>query len=136
MRAVPRFSHSSEFSDLFSTNQQEVSDYALGLLFIGGFLLTVFVIWFIILLVLKCTPGAGFLSGRRFTNRTRATHVRIVFTTASIFSMLFTILLVTQGITNLQDTLTTVDNSNQVSRQWLCVCVHTRSFANGGMFES
>lgn len=113
MRSVPRFSHSSDFSDLFSSNQQEVSDYAQGLLFIGCFLLTVFVIWFIILLVLKCTPGAGFLAGHRFTNRTRATHVRIVFTLAAVLSMLFTILLVTEGITNLQDTLTTVDNSNQ-----------------------
>lgn len=120
MRSVPRFSHSSDFSDLFSSNQQEVSDYAQGLLFIGCFLLTVFVIWFIILLVLKCTPGAGFLAGHRFTNRTRASHVRIVFSLAAVLSMLFTILLVTEGITNLQDTLTTVDNSNQVSCFWWC----------------
>ena len=123
MRAVPRFSHSSDFSHLFSSDPQEVSDYAQGLLFIGCFLSVVFFLWYIVLLVLKCTPGAGFLSGRRFTNRTRATNVRVVFATAAVLSILFTILLVTEGITNLQDTLTTVDNSNQVRCFGLFVCL-------------
>ena len=115
MRAVPRFGHSSDFSSLFSDDQGQVSDYAQGLLFIGCFLLTVYIIWFIFIIILKCIPHAGFLSGRRFTNHSRAKTVRIVFAIAAILSMVFTVLLVTEGITNLQDTLTTVNNSYLVS---------------------
>lgn len=113
MSSVPRFGHPTDFALLFSEDQAEVTDYAQGLLFIGCFLLAVFIVWFLVVVALKFTPGAGFLQGRRFTNRTRASRVRVVFTVVALIAITFTVLLVTQGITNLQDTLTTISNSNQ-----------------------
>ena len=113
MRAVPRFGHASDFALLFSSNQAEESDYAQGLLFVGCFLLAVFIVWLLIVVLFKFMPGAGFLQGRRFTNRTRASRVRVVFAVAALLAITFSVLLVTQGITNLQDTLTTISNSNQ-----------------------
>jgi len=113
MRAVPRFGHSSDFSQLFSNNQEDVTDYAMGLLFIGAFVCGIFLVWLILLSVFKCLPSFGFLAGRQFTNVPRAQRVRIVFGTSATLWIVFTILLVTEGITNLQDTVTTISNTNQ-----------------------
>jgi Na+/proline symporter len=118
MGDLPRFGHSSDFSLLFSGNSQEKTDYALGLLFIGAFLLAVFLVWLIVVAVLKCVPSSGFMSGARFQTshkEKRPRRVRTTFVVAATLWIIFTILLVTEGITNLQDTVLTVAASNQVS---------------------
>ena len=116
MSAVPRFGHSSDFSQLFSDNQDDVTDYALGLLFVGAFLSAVFFLWLVIVATFKCIPSTtGFLSGKRFKTQKRAFRVRMAFVLSTFLYILFTILLVTEGITNLQDTIITISNSNQVS---------------------
>lgn len=120
MRSAPRFGHSSDFSLLFSENQDDVTDYALGLIFIGAFLCGLFLMWLLIVSILKCIPSTGFLSGKKFTQPTRGMRVRIAFITCATIWIIFTILLVTEGLTNLQDTVTTLSNSNQVCFQFNC----------------
>jgi hypothetical protein len=64
-RGVPRFGHSDDISNFFSTEQADNSDYTLGTLFIGSFLMTIFLTWFIALLILTFIgkDKVGFLSG-------------------------------------------------------------------------
>lgn len=114
MRRVPRFGHNNDFSAVLSNDDSEVEDYVLGLVFIAGFVMAVFLSWSILLLVFKCMgKKVGFLSGRPFQNTTRAFRVRVTFVSAVILFILFAVLLVVNGITNLQDTLQTVSNTNQ-----------------------
>ena len=48
---LPRFSHSNDISLLFTDSPE---DYALGLLFVGVFITSIFVCWGIIIGILKC----------------------------------------------------------------------------------
>jgi hypothetical protein len=60
---IPRFGHTDQFADLTT----EPQDYVLGLLFVGCFLLTFFLLWSFVLLLFKyCVDG--FLSGEPFVN--------------------------------------------------------------------
>ena len=115
MRGVPRFGHTNDFSAALSNDDSEVEDYVLGLVFVAGFIMAVFLTWSILLLVFKCMgKKVGFLSGRPFQNTTRAFRVRVVFVGSVILFIMFAVLLVVNGITNLQDTLQTVSDTNQV----------------------
>lgn len=69
MHQMPRFGHASDFSKLFSKDEDEVTDYALGLIFGGALVITFFVIWLLVILVFKCLGQrrVGFLSGAPFT---------------------------------------------------------------------
>lgn len=119
MRGVPRFGHTNDFSAALSNDDSEVEDYVLGLVFVAGFIMAVFLTWSILLLVFKCMgKKVGFLSGRPFQNTTRAFRVRVVFVGSVILFIMFAVLLVVNGITNLQDTLQTVSDTNQVRDDW------------------
>lgn len=116
MRAAPRFGHPNDFSDVFSKNSDEQSDYLLGLVFAGAFILACFVAWTVVLLILKCLgkDRVGFLSGDAFTTPgPRPFYIRIVFVTSCICFIIFTILCVTQGFTNIYSAVSVVGDSNQ-----------------------
>ena len=114
MHAAPRFGHTNEFSALFSSTA-ESQDYLEGLVFAGAFILAIFLAWLLLLAILKCLgkDRVGFLSGAAFTTSgPRPFYIRIVFVNAAILFILFTILVVTQGLTNLHSAVSTVGDSN------------------------
>lgn len=113
MHAAPRFGHTNDFSALFSTT--ETQDYLEGLVFAGAFILAIFLAWLLALAVFKCLGKnrVGFLSGAAFTTSgPRPFYIRIVFINAAILFIVFTILVVTQGLTNLHSAVSTVGDSN------------------------
>lgn len=69
---------------------------------------------FLALLILKCLGSrVGFLSGAAFTTDSpRPFYVRIAFVNAAILFIVFTILSVTNGITNLHSAISTVGDAN------------------------
>lgn len=114
MHAAPRFGHTNEFSALFSSTA-ESQDYLEGLVFCGSFILAIFLAWLLVLLIFKCLGKnrVGFLSGAAFTTSgPRPFYIRIVFVNAAILFIVFTILVVTQGLTNLHSAVSTVGDSN------------------------
>ena len=140
MSNAPRFGHSDDISMLFSNENGASQGYIKGLIFAGGFILAIFLTWSLILLIFKCVGPRqlGFLSGARFKEPSyqeagkyrRPSRVRLVVLVAVIIFIVFTVLLVVKGITNIQDTFTTVSHSNQVSAFWkflyintLCTCL-------------
>jgi hypothetical protein len=110
---MPRFGHSSEFSQLFKSDSGDIKDYTLGLLFLGTFTIACFVIWFLLLTIFKCF-SSGVLGGHRSVDSKQSRILHIVFWIATGLSFIFTLLLMTEGISDIQDTLSTIDNSNQV----------------------
>ena len=110
---------------LFSNENGASQEYVKGLAFAGAFILVAFLTWSLILLIFKCAGArqVGFLSGARFKkpygqvtrNYRRPFRVRLAVLGAVITFVVFTVLLVVKGITNIQDTFTTASNSNQVS---------------------
>lgn len=124
MRAAPRFGHTDQISVLFDTDDaSQRDDYLRGLVFIGAFILSFFLVWMVVLLVLKCCgrQRVGFLSGAPMQKKSsvvdynRPFRVRVAFVNAVLIFVVFAILLVVNGVTNLQDTVVAVSNSNQVS---------------------
>ena len=114
MHSMPRFGHTDQFSALFSSTQ-ETQEYAKGLLFAGCFIAATFVAWGFVLLLFKCLgkDRVGFLSGAAFTTSgPRPFYVRIAFVNAAILFIVFTVLVVTQGITNLHSAVSTVGDTN------------------------
>jgi hypothetical protein len=71
LAGIPRFGHSSEFSDIAylgsQTNSLDGQNYIVGLLFAGCFLLMFFLTWSIVLVIFKISL-TGFLSGEPFVN--------------------------------------------------------------------
>ena len=130
MRNLPRFGRSTNFADLWGTKEEQ-GDYIVGLLFGGLLLFSLFFAWSIALAIFKCLgqKRVGFLSGASFvrppstttTTTTTTTTVmrpfisRLVFLNASLLFILFSVLFVTQGLTNLRTTITTVVESSNVS---------------------
>jgi hypothetical protein len=110
---MPRFGHSSDFSQLFNSNSGDIKDYTLGLIFLGTFTMACFFVWFLVLAILKCF-SRGVLGGHRSIDSNQARILCIAFWVATGLSLIFTILLITEGISDVQDTLSTIDNSNQV----------------------
>jgi hypothetical protein len=116
MRSAPRFGHGNDFSAVFSNSSQDQSDYLWGLTFAGAFILAVFLAWTILLLILKCLgkDRVGFLSGSAFTtDAPRPFYIRITFVSACICFIVFTVLCVTEGVTNLYSAVYEVGESNQ-----------------------
>lgn len=125
MRKVPRFGHSSNFADIFAT-EEDKQDYIAGLLFAGIFLFAIFFAWSLILLILKCVGQrrVGFLAGGPLTqpsqseSRTPARcgpkSARSIFVLSTIIVIVFSVLFVTNGLTNLRNTVVTVVQSSKV----------------------
>ena len=126
MRNVPRFGHSNNFTDLFAS-ESEQKDYIAGLLFAGIFMFAIFFAWTVLLFVFKLVGPKrfGFLAGAPFavsptTKRSSSSCVqprsaRSIFIFATIALITFSVLFVTNGLTNLRNTVIVVHDSSQVS---------------------
>jgi hypothetical protein len=113
---LPRFSHTDDFALLFSSNTKDVEDYVLGLLFVACLVMSFFTVWGLLLLLFKCLgpKHLGVFSGHPFRKHgTFATVGRSIFAFSSLMVMIFSILLVTKGLTELQTTVDTADATNQ-----------------------
>ena len=68
LSAVPRFGHGSDFTTLFSSNEEAQFDYGAGLISLFIFPLLLFILWTIAILTFKIMgpANAGFLSGHHF----------------------------------------------------------------------
>jgi len=126
-----RFGHGSDFTAIFSSYQEDQTDYAAGLIAVFLFLLIIFVFWTIMIIVFKFMgPGnAGFLSGYHFVVPDpvddeknlykRPRRVRIVFLIATALLMLFAFLLVALGFTNVNNAAVTMGESLQTTEDIL-----------------
>lgn len=125
MRKVPRFGHSSDFADMFAT-PEEKQDYITGLLFAGVFLFVFFFVWSALLVFFKCfgTRRGGFLSGGSFIDpsssesqtpsRCGPRFARTIFILSTVVLIVFSVLFVTNGLTNLRNSVVTVVKSSRV----------------------
>ncbi|KAL7520784.1 hypothetical protein ACHAWX_005496 [Stephanocyclus meneghinianus] len=123
LRALPRFGYQYDITELLSSNPAEQASYATGLIVLFLFILLFFLLWTAVLLVLKCMgPGnAGFLSGHHFVIPDRAEdekelykrpfRVRVAFLAACGMLMVFSLLFVTMGLTNVDNTATSMSES-------------------------
>ena len=125
LRRLPRFGYGSDFTDVFSSNQESQAEYTMGLVALFVFLLTFFAFWTIAIVVFKIMgENSGFLSGRPFQipdepcgvdvkRLKRPRRVRITFLVATGFCMAFTFLFVIMGLTNVNNATTTMTESLQ-----------------------
>jgi hypothetical protein len=123
LRLLPRFGYNYDITTVFSSDPSAGASYATGLIALFVFILIFFLFWTALIAVLKCMgPGnAGFLSGHAFVIPDRAEdekclykrplRVRIVFLVACLILMLFSLLFVTMGLTNVDNTATTMTAS-------------------------
>jgi hypothetical protein len=120
MSGLPRFGHTNDFAMAFGTEEQR-SDYLYGLLFAGVFILSFFLVWTILIPVFMCLGQrkVGFLSGHAFQvpyGSKKPMIYRTVFLTATITLVIFSTLLVTKGLTQLNNGINTLyDNSVKVN---------------------
>ncbi|CAB9530207.1 expressed unknown protein [Seminavis robusta] len=126
-----------------STNKADGEDYIVGLMFAGCFLLVFFLVWTIVLIIFKVAMS-GFLSGEPFMNPhihdpvskqakedakihgreykednswlKRPRRIRITFFFCGLIQIIFAILLVNQGMANLQQTTDTIQVSSESIR--------------------
>jgi hypothetical protein len=148
-----RFGHSNNFTSLFQGDEDR-EDYILGLIFVGCLIMSLFLAWAVLLIVLKCSfreHNVGFLSGSAYradppeeqnkeilqepggdivreapvdgvVNESkrkwpdRPMRGRIVFLLSGVIYIIFSALLVTKGITNLQSSVNTLNVSAQQIR--------------------
>jgi len=116
MRGLPRFKNPDNFAYLFSPDSEQQSDYIAGLLFAAIFLLCVFLVWAILLLVFRCLGKnrVGFISGSAFEvsqSSKKPVIVRSIFLLLAILIIIFSALMVTEGLNNLYDTAETLIQS-------------------------
>ena len=68
--AVPRFGHTSDITSIYNDGGLDMvalTDYAQGTVFVAGFCLAAFIIWILLLLILKCFGRrVGILAGHPF----------------------------------------------------------------------
>lgn len=75
-RGVPRFGHSMDISQLFAPkSSSDQVDYVLGSIFIGAFLMSLFIVWIVTLSIFTCVGRnkVGFLSGYAMVTTTNNT---------------------------------------------------------------
>jgi len=124
MRRLPRFGYGSDFTDVFSSNEDSQAEYTMGLVALFAFLLIFFALWTISIIVFKIMgENSGFLSGRPFQipddpsvdekSLKRPRRVRIAFLVATGFCMAFTFLFVIMGLTNVNNATITMAESLQ-----------------------
>lgn len=91
-------------------------NYLMGILFIALLVAAIVLVWLFALVILKFFCSSSFLSGKRFQPDSRhKTPVRIVFLIAAAIWITCISLAVTQGVDNLQNSITTVSRANRVS---------------------
>jgi hypothetical protein len=115
MHALPRFGNTNDFALLFGTQEQR-SEYIYGLLFAGIFIYAWFIAWLIVLLVFKCLGQrrVGLLSGSpmKTVGSKRPVMIRTTFIISVIIVVVFSGLLVSQGLTQLRTGMETIYNSS------------------------
>jgi glycopeptide antibiotics resistance protein len=116
MRNLPRFGHTSDFALLWG-NEAEKSDYIYGLLFGGIFIISFFLVWTILIPIFKCLGQrkVGFLSGSPFQVPRGSKKPRIIrsaYIIAAIIMVVFSVLLVTKGLTQIETGVNTVYSSS------------------------
>lgn len=121
MRGIPRFGHTAEFAAIFGT-EQEQKDYIWGLLFAGIFILSFFLVWTILIPIFKCLGQrkVGFLSGSAFKvpyGSKRPMIIRTTFIIAAITLVIFTALLVSEGLTELETGINTLYSNARTANQ-------------------
>jgi hypothetical protein len=113
---LPRFSHSGDFSLLFSEEPGDPDGYVKGLLFVACLVVSFFTVWGLLLLLFKCLgrKRMGVFSGHPYQREGPiATTGRVTFLISYMFVFIFSILLVTKGISQVQATSDTIDATNQ-----------------------
>lgn len=118
---VYRFSRSSDITDVFSSDPDAQASYTAGLIVLLVFSITFFTFWGVAILTFKCMGqgNAGFLSGYPFIveqspnkrRYSRPTIVRATFLVVTILLWIFAILLVAKGVTKLDDTADTAEDT-------------------------
>lgn len=123
LNRLPRFGHGSDFTVLLSSDQEDQTDYAAGLISLFVFLLIIFVFWTVVILVFKIMgpANAGFLSGHHFVVPDpaedeknlykRPLRVRVAFLAATAVAMISAFVFVAKGLTNVTDAATTMSRS-------------------------
>lgn len=99
---LPRFGHSDDFSRLMG---DKPDTYFLGLLFIGTFICSIFVLWGIIIFILKCIgpKHVGFLAGFPFREEGKRSLIgRLTLCVGAWTMIVATIVLITKGLTEMQ----------------------------------
>ena len=128
--SIPRFGHTSTISSLASFDNDEQVDYAMGLVFIAAVVLCFFLFWTVTLIVLAVMgqDQVGFFAGKGFIQPVskkfgtyddpgakeykRPRRVRITFLVCAVCVVVFSILLVTNGLSQVENMQTTLMNSN------------------------
>jgi uncharacterized membrane protein len=112
---TPRFGQSREFSHLWKS-EDAADGYIAGLLFAGILIACIIFAWIVALLVLKCVPGTGFMRGNRFqADKVRRNRIiRSTFMISALLVLIFAILGITEGLTQLNNTVDTMNYSAQV----------------------
>eukprot|EP00934_Nitzschia_sp_Nitz4_P005282 Nitzschia sp. Nitz4//scaffold159_size51929//27481//29269//NITZ4_006879-RA/size51929-augustus-gene-0.77-mRNA-1//1//CDS//3329537574//5272//frame0 len=112
---LPRFSHHDDMSALFSDNSHEVDDYALGLLFVACLIMSFFTTWGLLILLFKCIGPRwlGVYSGYPYQHDGwHAKMGRYIFAFSAVVVMTFSLIAVTKGLTQLENTSDTMDATN------------------------
>lgn len=128
--SIPRFGHTSVISSLASFDNDEQVDYAVGLVFLASVVLCFFLFWAVALIVFACMgqEQVGFLAGRGFVQPMSKTYgpgddlgasqykrprrVRITFIVCAVCVVVFSILLVTNGLSQVETMQATLMRSN------------------------
>jgi hypothetical protein len=121
--SLPRFSHSNDISLLFSSSREDNTDYATGLIFVATFIMSFFVVWGLMLLLLKCRRCSGepdkvegrgrLLAGYPYEKESKQSHCgRFLVLISSLSIIISAVLLITQGLTELQYTTDTITHTN------------------------
>jgi hypothetical protein len=114
--SLPRFSHSDDFSLLFSSDPEDAKDYSLGMIFLAVFIMSAFLVWGFAILLLKCLGQhrVGVFSGFPFKNEGWKTIAGRCTLFLSAFSIIiFAFVMVTKGIMTLQGTTDTIALTTQ-----------------------
>ena len=122
-------------------SSETANDYVVGLLAAAVFVYCVLFTWSILLLVFKCLgrKRVGFLSGSAFETTARAKEgccskscgcltpfrSRVIFMLSGAIFITFSVLFFVKGVTQLQDTASTVDDTAVVSVVLLCESLPT-----------
>ena len=121
------------FADLFGT-EDEQADYLWGLIFAGVFLFVMFILWSIMLLIFKCLgrrrvgpllSGTAFVKANPNSMCNGPFMTRIVFVMSAIIFIIFSVLFVTEGLTNLKSTVSTFLDTAKVSHSFINQHTHT-----------
>ena len=127
MSGVPRFGHPRNFSALFVKDDPEASEeYLKGLLFVGAFVLALFLTWGLVLVIFKLADTCrcykrrrpGILSGRPFTLNdddeptkdqlkkweSRSNTSRLIFLFFGFLLVMFSIVMILSGFQQVKQT--------------------------------